>query len=315
MTHASQLPGTAGTLEQEFLVLGGNVFGWTADEQESFAVLDGFVEGGGRVVDTADSYMASVPGLQGGESETIIGRWMAARGNRDRITLATKVGRHPEHANLRAGTIRAALDASLQRLGTDHVDLYYAHVDDPDTPLDETMEAFDALVREGKVGRLGASGYTPERLREALDVSATHGWARFEVFQEHYNLVRREAFERDLRPLLLERDVVALPFYGLAQGFLTGKYREPGTGGSVRSRAAERYLDERGFRVLAALDLVAAKHAAPVAAVSLAWLRAQPSVGAPVASARTPGQLADLVASRDLRLDDDDLAALDAASA
>jgi aryl-alcohol dehydrogenase-like predicted oxidoreductase len=299
----------------DFLVLGGNVFGWTSDKEQSFAVLDGFVEGGGRVIDTADSYMASVPGLRGGESEEIIGAWMAARGNREQVTVATKVGRHPAMDNLRPATIRAALEGSLRRLGTDHVDVYYAHVDDPDTPLEETLETFDALVREGKVGRLGASGYTTERLREALDVSEANGWARFELFQDHYNLVRREQFETAMRPLLLERGVVALPYYSLAQGFLTGKYRSAGSGESVRSRAAERYLDDRGHRVLAALDELSKKHDAPVAAISLAWLREQPVVGAPVASARTPEQLPDLMATRNVHLDAEDLVALDAASA
>jgi aryl-alcohol dehydrogenase-like predicted oxidoreductase len=239
---------------------------------------------------------------------------MAARGNRDQVSISTKVGRHPEFADLGAKTISAALEASLRRLGTDHVDVYYAHVDDPDTPLEESLEAFDSLVREGKVKRLAASGYTPERLREALDISEANGWARFELFQDHYNLVRRETFETQMRPLLRERDVVALPFYSLAQGFLTGKYRESGTGESVRSRAAERYLDERGHRVLAALDELSAKHDVPPAAIALAWLREQPVVGAPVASARTPEQLPDLLASRDVQLDAGDLATLDAAS-
>ncbi|NYE35818.1 aryl-alcohol dehydrogenase-like predicted oxidoreductase [Nocardioides cavernae] len=301
-------------LASDPFVLGGNVFGWTAGEAESFAVLDGYVEAGGRHVDTADSYMASVPGLSGGESEEIVGRWMAQRRNRDEIHLATKVGRLPGHDDLRPATIRAALEASLRRLGTDHVDLYYAHVDDPDTPLADTMETFDALVREGKVRRLAASGYSPARLREALDTSAAGGWARFEVFQEHYNLVHREPFESEVRPLLTERGLVALPFFSLAQGFLTGKYRETGTAASVRSRAAERHLDDRGRRVLAVLDDLAAAHGVSVAAVSLAWLREQPSVAAPVASARTSEQLRDLVATRDLTLGADDLAALDAAS-
>jgi aryl-alcohol dehydrogenase-like predicted oxidoreductase len=299
----------------DFLVLGGNVFGWTADKEQSFAVLDGFVEGGGRVVDTADSYMAGVLGLRGGESEEIIGLWMAARGNREQVTVATKVGRHPELGNLRGDTIRAALEGSLRRLGTDHVDVYYAHLDDADTPLEETLGTFDALVREGKVRRLGASGYTPERLRQALDVSEANGWARFELFQDHYNLVRREKFEAEMRPLLLRRGVAALPYYSLAQGFLTGKYRTAGSCGSVRSRAAERYLDDRGHRVLATLDELSAQHGAPLAAIALAWLREQPVVGAPLASARTPEQLTDLMAAKDVHLGPDDVEKLDTASA
>jgi len=315
MTETLEFDADTGPVAGDFLVLGGNVFGWTADEEQSFAVLDGFVEGGGRMIDTADSYMASIPGMRGGESEEMIGRWMASRGNRGDVRLATKVGRHPELDNLRGPTIRTAIENSLRRLGTDHVEVYYAHLDDTETPLEETLETFDALVREGKVGSLAASGYTPDRLREALDVSEANGWARYEMFQDHYNLVRRSTFESEVRPLLAERGVVALPFYALAQGFLTGKYREAGTGTSVRSGAAERYLDKRGRRILAALDALSEKHGAPLAAISLAWLREQPGVGAPVASARTPEQLPELVAARDVHLDADDLAALDAASA
>lgn len=304
-----------GAVVDDAFVLGGNVFGWTADEAESFAVLDAYVEGGGRMVDTADVYSDWVPGNRGGESEEIIGRWLAARGVRDEVQVATKVGQHADATGLGRASIRAGVEASLRRLGTDRIDLYYAHFDDPETPLEETMAAFDELVREGKVLRLAASNYSPQRLREALDVSRAHGLARFEVFQAHYNLVRREKFEAELRPLLLERDVATLTYYSLAQGFLTGKYREPGTGDSVRSKPALRYLDDRGRAVLAELDRLAGRHGVPVAAVSLAWLRAQPTVAAPVASARTPAQLGDLAASRGLELDPDDLAALDRASA
>lgn len=296
-------------------VLGGNVFGWTADEAASFAVLDAFVEGGGRMIDTADVYSDWVPGNSGGESEEIIGRWMADRGVRDQVQIATKVGQHAAARGLSRVSIRTGVEASLRRLGTDRIDLYYAHFDDPDTPLEETMAAFDELVREGKVLRLGASNYTPGRLREALDIGHANGTARFEVVQAHYNLVRREKFERDMRPLLLERDVVTLTYYSLAQGFLTGKYRAQGDGDSVRAKPAERYLDDRGRSVLGELDRIAGKHSVPVAAVALAWLRAQPTVAAPVASARTTAQLADLAATRDLELDADDLAALDRASA
>lgn len=308
VTRASEVIGDS-------FVLGGNVFGWTADEEESFAVLDAFVKAGGLMVDTADVYMASVPGLRGGESEEIIGRWLAARGTRNEVTLATKVGMHPEFKGLRPDTIRSALEASLRRLGVDRIDVYYAHLDDPETPLAESLAALDELVREGKVGRLGASNYSPARLREALELSARHGWARFEFVQAHYNLVRRETFEAELRPVLIDHDVVALPYYSLAQGFLTGKYRTPGSGDSVRSRAAERYLaDARGPRVLGVLDRLSAKHRAAPAAIALAWLREQPTVGAPLASARTLAQLPDLVASREVVLDADDLTDLDAAS-
>ncbi|MER7113457.1 aldo/keto reductase [Saccharomonospora azurea] len=299
----------------EAFVLGGNVFGWTADAAESFAVLDAFVEDGGRMIDTADVYSAWVPGNAGGESEEIIGRWLASRGHRDRVQIATKVGRHPNAQGLTRTAIRTGLEASLRRLNTDYLDVYCAHFDDPDTPLEETLAAFDELVREGVVRHLAASNYPPERLREAFDLCEAHGWARFELVQAHYNLVRREKFETQLRPLLLERGVAALPYYSLAQGFLTGKYRQADNAErGVRSSAALRYLNERGRRVLDTLDGIADAHRVPVAAVALAWLRAQPAVAAPLASARTPRQLADLNAARTLRLTPEELTALDDAS-
>ncbi len=297
-------------------VLGGNVFGWTADESESMAVLDAYADAGGQMIDTADVYSAWVPGHGGGESERIIGSWLASRGNRDRVRIATKVGRLESAPGLSRASVRAGVEGSLRRLRTDHIDVYFAHFDDPDTPLEETMSALDELVREGKVGHLAASNYAPDRLAEALNVAAANGWASFEVFQAHYNLVRRARFEADYRDLLLTRDVPALAYYSLAQGFLTGKYRDAADdSGTARTASALRHLDERGRAVLAVLDEVSAAHRVSPAAVALAWLREQPSVAAPVASARTVAQLKELEQVRGLRLAHDEISALTGASA
>ena len=299
----------------EAFVLGGNVFGWTATEDESVAVLDAYVEGGGRTIDTADAYSAWVPGHRGGESEEIIGRWLAARGHRDSLMIATKVGQHPGAPGLSRASIRAGIEGSLRRLRTDRVDLYFAHFDDPDTPLEETVAALDELVREGKVRHLAASNYAPDRLVRAFDVAADGGLAGFVAFQAHYNLVRRSAFETRYRDLLAARGLAVLTYYSLAQGFLTGKYRDGGSDGTgPRVAPAVRYLDDRGRRVLAVLDRLAAGHGVPPAAVALAWLSAQPVVTAPTVSARTPAQLAEISACRGLRLDPAELAALDEAS-
>lgn len=295
-------------------VLGGNVFGWTADERESFAVLDAYADAGGQMIDTADVYAAWVPGNAGGESERIIGAWMAARGNRDRVRIATKVGQLASAPGLSRRSIRVGVEGSLRRLGTDHVDVYYAHFDDPDTPLEETMAALDELVREGKVGHLGASNYPPGRLAAALGVSAANGWASFEVYQAHYNLVRRARYETDYRDLLLERGLPALTYYSLGQGFLTGKYRDGADHGTARTPQALRYLDDCGRAVLAVLDEVSDAHGVSPAAVALAWLREQPSVAAPIVSARTVAQLKELEQVRELRLAHDEIAALIEAS-
>lgn len=306
--------GETAAIVTDALVLGGNVFGWTADEDASVAVLDAFFESGGRMIDTADVYSSWVPGNHGGESEKIIGRWVSSRRNRDQVQIATKVGQHAEASGLSRASIRRGVEASLRRLNTDRIDVYYAHFDDPDAPLEETLEAFDELVREGKVLHLAASNYTAARLGEALSVSAVHGWASFEVFQAHYNLVRREAFERDFAPLLAEHGVEVLTYYSLAQGFLSGKYRSPQDGGGVRAKPALRYLDDRGLRVLDALDELAEKYDVAPAAVALAWLRSRALVAAPVASATSPAQLAELLAVRELSLDEADLVRLTAAS-
>ncbi|NKQ55900.1 aldo/keto reductase [Amycolatopsis sp. K13G38] len=296
------------------LNLGGNVFGWTADEQQSFEVLDAYAAAGGNFVDTADSYMARVPGNSGGESETIIGSWLAKRGRRDDVIIATKVGNWAQRPGLSAKNIRAAAEDSLRRLRTDHIDLYYAHRDDKDTPLEETLGAFDELVRAGKVRYIGASNYSADRLAEALSISDKEGFARYVALQPHYNLVER-AYEQDLAPLVEKEGLSTLPYFALAKGFLTGKYRSRETqSDSPRSEGAVAYLDHRGQRVLEVLDDIAAAHKSTPAAVSLAWLAAQPTVAAPIASARNLDQLADLIASVELHLTDPELATLTTAS-
>ena len=301
------------------LALGGNVFGWTADEAQSFAVLDAYAAAGGNHLDTADSYSAWVPGHDGGESETIVGNWMRARGNRDEILVATKVGRL---ARLTAANIARAADASLRRLQSDRIDLYYAHHDDPDVPLEEQLEAFDALVRAGKVRAVAASNYSAERLAEALAISEREGFAPFVALQPYYNLLERAKsdggdlpYEGALQRLAVERGIAVFPFYSLAMGFLAGKYRPGRQVDSVRAGGAGAYLETaRGRAVLDALDAIAAAHATTVAAVALAWTLAQPGIAAPIASARTPQQLAELLPVASLRLADDELAALTAAS-
>jgi aryl-alcohol dehydrogenase-like predicted oxidoreductase len=291
------------------LCLGGNVFGWTADEDASFAVLDAYAEAGGNFIDTADTYMR--PNL--GVSETIIGRWMAERGNRDDIVLATKVG---SDGGLSADNIRTKADGSLRRLQTDRIDLYYAHKDDGSVPVDETLRAFDELVRAGKVLHVAASNMTPARLRESLEVSWRDGLAEYVALQPHYNLVERAGYEGDFAPIVAEHDLACLPYYGLAKGFLTGKYRPGGAAvDSPRSSGALEYLDARGARVLSALDAVAAERAAPVPAVALAWLSAQPGVVAPIASARSVEQLEQLLPAVGLKLTDEELERLTEASA
>jgi aryl-alcohol dehydrogenase-like predicted oxidoreductase len=291
------------------LCLGGNVFGWTADEAESFAVLDAYAEAGGNFIDTADTYMRPNMGV----SETIIGRWMAERGNRDDIVLATKVG---SEGGLSADNIASRVEGSLRRLQTDRIDLYYAHKDDGSVPVEETLRAFDALVRAGKVRHIAMSNTTPERLRQSLEVSWREGLAEYVALQPHYNLVERAGYERDYAPIVAEHDLACLPYYGLAKGFLTGKYRPGGPAvDSPRSGGALEYLDARGERVLAALDAVAADRAAPVPAVALAGLSAQPGVAAPIASARSVEQLEQLLPAVGLKLSDEELERLTEASA
>ncbi len=294
--------GTTG-IEVHPLCLGGNVFGWTADEASSFAVLDAYAAAGGNFIDTADAYSAWAPGNVGGESETILGRWLARTGARNRVVIATKVGKARGFEGLRAATIRAAADASLRRLGTDRIDLYYAHCEDPPTPLTETLGAFDELVRAGKVRALGVSNWAPARLAEAQAIARRAGLTPFAVVQDHYHLLKRDVYEGALEKLCTRERLAFLPYYALAQGFLTGKYRPGGAAvATPRAQGASAYLDERGLRVLALLDELAEAHQVPIAAIALAWLRSRPNVVALIASARTPVQLAELLPMATLRL-------------
>ncbi|MGI5394091.1 aldo/keto reductase [Streptomyces sp. CA-251251] len=297
------------------LALGGNVFGWTADQDTSFAVLDAYTAAGGNFVDTADSYSAWADGNSGGESETIVGKWLASRGNRGDVVLATKVSQHPEYPGLSAANIKAAADASLRRLGTDHIDLYYTHFDKPEVPVEEIVGALDELVRAGKVRHIAASNISAERLAASLEFSDREGLARYVALQPHYNLVSRETYEGGLRDLAERAGLAAVPYYSLASGFLTGKYRAGTAVDSPRAGGAAKHLEtERGRRVLAALDEIAEAHDAPVATVALAWLAAQPTVAAPIASARTVEQLPALVGVAQLSLTPDEVARLERAS-
>ncbi|MFE7136343.1 aldo/keto reductase [Streptomyces sp. NPDC057644] len=298
------------------LSLGGNVFGWTADEDQSFAVLDAYAAAGGNFVDTADSYSAWIEGNRGGESETVIGKWLASRSNRSDIVVATKVGAHPDYKGLSAATVKGAAEASLRRLGTDHIDLYYTHFDDETIPVEEIITALDQLVKEGKVRHIAASNISPERLRASLDFSEREGLARYVALQPHYNLVSRDTYEGALQDTAAHAGLAAVPYYALASGFLTGKYRPGTTVESARSAKAGGHLEsEQGRRVLAALDRIAADRNAETATVALAWLAAQPTVAAPIASARTVEQLPALVAVADLELTDQEVALLTEASA
>jgi aryl-alcohol dehydrogenase-like predicted oxidoreductase len=291
------------------LALGGNVFGWTADEAGSFDVLDAFTAAGGDFIDTADGYSHWVPGNSGGESERIIGRWIGRRGHRDDVLIATKVSTHPQFPGLAPENIRFAVDASLGRLQTDHIDLYYAHFDDPTVPLAETVGALSELVDAGKVRYLGISNYSPERIDEWFEITRANGLHRPVALQPHYNLVERD-FEDGLLQRAEREKLGVFPYFSLAKGFLTGKYRDGADVESARAGGALEYLDDRGRRVLAALDEIAAAHGASVASVALAWLRQQPAVVAPLASARTVEQLPDLIASATLELTSSELEAL-----
>jgi aryl-alcohol dehydrogenase (NADP+) len=298
------------------LGLGGNTFGWTSDKDTSFAVLDAYVAAGGNFIDTADSYSAWVPGHAGGESETILGEWTTARGNRDSVIIATKVSRHPKFRGLSRGNVLAAADASLARLRTDYIDLYYVHYDDPDVPVAEAAGTFSELQQAGKIRHVGLSNYTAPRLREWLAVAAAEGFAPPVALQPHYNLVERASYETALAPVAAEFNLGVLPYYALASGFLAGKYRRAGDhAGAARQPGATRYLTPTGLAVLTALDAVAADRGVTPATVALAWLRARPQVAAPLASARTADQLPALLASASLDLATDEIEALDKASA
>jgi hypothetical protein len=295
------------------LVLGGNVFGWTATGEEAFRILDRFVSAGGTMMDTADVYSKWAPGLQGGESEELIGEWLRRRGRRDDVLIATKVG---FEEGLSAAVIERGIDASLARLGTDYVDLYFSHRNDPATPLEETLAAFDRLVRAGKVRSLGASQIEASRLAEALDIAERQGLTGYSVLQTWYNLADRPRYEGPLQQLVVERGLGMVAFYGLASGYLTGKYRTAADlGKSVRSDRVTGYMDGTGPRILAALDEVAAEAGATPAQAALAWLAAQPGVTAPIASATSLAQLEELLGVLTLELTPEQIGRLSAASA
>ncbi len=302
------------------LVLGGNVFGWTADEPTSFAVLDAFVAAGGTMIDTADVYSQWVPGHRGGESETVIGTWLKRRGRRDDVQIATKVGMLApagfRKGGLAPANVAAAVDQSLARLQTDYIDLYFAHRDDADVPLAETLGAFDTLVRAGKVRAIGASNYSAERLAEALAASDADGLARYTALQPCYNLLDRAEFEGELQRLCFERNIGVVPYFGLASGFLTGKYRtEADLEGKPRGERAREYMDDRGRAVLAAMDAIAAETGASPAQIALAWVAAKPGLTAPIASATSVAQLDELAGAMELTLSAAQMAALDTAGA
>ena len=297
------------------LCFGGNVFGWTADRDQSFAVLDAYAAAGGNFIDTADVYSEWVPGNTGGDSERILGEWLAARGNRDRMIIATKVAKLSTARGLAPDTIRRALDDSLTRLQTDYIDVYYAHEDDPDVPIEDVLGTFAELIDSGKVRHIAASNFSPERLRESLEVAERTGLPAYAAIQDLYNLMERAHYEENLLPVVEQYGLVSLPYYSLARGFLTGKYRPGVTVDSPRAKGAEPYIGERGDRVLTALEGIAAGRGCSLAAVALAWLLARPGVAAPLASARTVEQFADLVAMGSVDLTDAEVAALTEASA
>jgi len=316
MTQLRPLGGSG--LSTPPLILGGNVFGWRIDTDQSCAVLDAFVAAGGTMIDTADYYTAYIPGNVGGESERAIGEWLSRSGRRKDVLISTKVGMWEGVGGkgLKASRIKAAVDESLQRLRTDVIDLYFSHCDDPDTPMEETLEAFDSLIKAGKVRAIGASNFTAERLAEALRVSDANGWARYTVLQPLYNLVDRDVFEGPLQDLCVAENIGVIPFYGIAAGYLTGKYRtEADLGKSPRGSRAEHYMQRTGPAVLAAMDKVAAETGASLGSIALAWLAAQPGIVAPITSATSVEQLAELLPSMTLQLTPDQLARLSEAGA
>ncbi|UFS58965.1 aldo/keto reductase [Subtercola endophyticus] len=297
------------------LCLGGNVFGWTADKAASFDILDAYASGGGDFIDTADSYSAFVPGNHGGESETIIGEWIAERGSHDDLVIATKVSRHPDFLGLKGANILAAADASLGRLGVESIDLYWAHYDDPDTPLEESAAAFDSLVKSGKVRYYALSNFTADRIQQWLDVADANGFARPVALQPHYNLVHRNDFEQTLAPLASANNLGVLPYYSLASGFLTGKYRTADdNAGTARAKGAARYATPAGLAIIDALEEIGQAHEASITTTALAWLLAKPTVVAPIASASRPSQVPDLLAVDAVTLTPDEVAHLDAVS-
>jgi aryl-alcohol dehydrogenase-like predicted oxidoreductase len=302
-------------LEVAPLALGGNVFGWTADKETSFAVLDAFHAGGGDFLDTADGYSAWVAGNSGGESETLIGEWLASRKPRN-VVVATKVSTHPDFPGLSAKNVRAAAEASLRRLGVEAIDLYYAHFDDADVPLEETVAAFGDLVTDGLVRYTAVSNYDAERIRSWVALAREAGSAEPVAIQPHYNLVHRNAVEEQIVPVAEEFGLSLVPYYALASGFLTGKYRSPdASGDSPRAGGAAKYATEQGLRIIDTLEQIGRGHDASIASTALAWLRQQPAVAAPIASASRPEQVSDLLASMRVELSADEIDRLNDVSA
>jgi aryl-alcohol dehydrogenase-like predicted oxidoreductase len=300
-------------------MLGGNVFGWTIDEKRSFEILDAFVEAGFNSIDTADAYSFWVPGHVGGESEAILGNWLKKRGRRDDVVIATKVGmtfhKEPGRKGLSKSHILKSAEESLKRLKTDYIDLYQSHVDDKESPMEERFEAYSELVKSGKVRAIGASNYDAERLAAALEVSRKHGWPRYETLQPLYNLYDRLEFEKKLQPLCVKEGISVIPYYTLAAGFLTGKYRkDEDHAGRARGERVKQYRTPRGMKILAALDEVAKLEGANPARVAVAWLRDRPAMGAPIASATSLEQLRDLVEGAKLELSPASLELLSKAS-
>ncbi len=305
-------------LEIAPLAFGGNVFGWTVDEQTAFTLLDTFVAAGFNLIDTADTYSRWVPGHRGGESETIIGKWLKRRGNRNKVIIATKVGSEmgPDKKGLSKDYILRAAEDSLRRLQTDVIDLYQSHQDDPDTPLEETLEAYSQLVKQGKIRAIGASNFGPERLSYALEASRKQGYPGYQSLQSLYNLYDRAEYERSLEPLCRKMGLAVISYSSLASGFLTGKYRsEDDLSKSPRGQGIKTYMNERGFRILKALDQVAEQRHSTPATVSLAWLMARPGITAPIASATGLEQLNDLIEATRLVLDPSQIDLLNRASA
>ena len=296
-------------LEIAPLVLGGNVFGWTADKDASFAVLDAFVGAGFNAIDTADVYSRWAPGHQGGESETVIGEWMKARGNRDKVVLITKVGSEmPAGKGLKAAYIQSACEASLKRLQTDHIDLYFSHFPDKDTPIAETLEAYERLIEQGKVRAIGGSNYDADGLTEAMEAGDGKIHGRYSVLQPHYNLLVRDQYEGALEDICVSENLGVIPYFALASGFLTGKYRtEADLKKSARGGRMKDLLQGRGPALLAAMDVVAARQNATLAQVALAWLMARPSIAAPIASATSVAQLNELMSAVNIKLTADDI--------
>ncbi len=297
---------------------GGNVFGWTVNETESFRLLDTFVSAGFNLIDTADVYSKWVPGNSGGESETIIGKWLKRSGKRDKVIIATKVGMEmaPDRKGLSRNYILSAVEDSLRRLQTDHIDLYQSHTDDKETPLEETLDVYGHLIKQGKVRAIGASNYSAERLAQALRISEQHGYPSYQCLQTLYNLYNREEYESALESLCLEKGLGVITYFSLAGGFLTGKYRsKDDLAKSARGGFVNQYMNDRGFRILDALDSVARQVNSTNARVALAWLMARPGITAPIASATSLEQLNDLIGAATLKLDGDSMETLNQASA